>query len=382
VKKQISSQQVLSPRALNRALLARQMLLDRATMPALDAIRHLVGMQAQIPTDPYFGLWSRLADFKPEALSDLIASRKAARLAVMRSTLHLVAAEDALPLRRFVQPVLTRLVAGTPFGKATKGIDVAALVEAGRKAAEAKPLTLAELRPRLAHVFPDYPADALAWLLHYSTPLVQVPPRGLWGASGAPRVTTAEKWLGRKAAKLTAEMLVLRYLAAFGPATVMDMQAWCGVTKLAAAFETLRPKLVTFRDEKGRELFDLPEAPRPDADMEAPPRFLPVYDNVTLGFANRDRIVRDRPQVPVPQSVVVRSFLLDGFVAGFWNIVEREGTTTLMIEPFGKPSKRVLAPLIAEGHRLLQFAAPQADGREVRIGSARPARGLASDFGD
>jgi hypothetical protein len=204
----------------------------------------------------------------------------------------------------------------------------------------------------------------------------------LWGASGAPRVTTAEKWLGRKAAKLTAEMLVLRYLAAFGPATVMDMQAWCGVTKLAAAFETLRPKLVTFRDEKGRELFDLPEAPRPDADMEALPRFLPVYDNVTLGFANRDRIVRDRPQVPVPQSVVLRSFLLDGFVAGFWNIVEREGTTTLMIEPFGKPSKRVLAPLIAEGHRLLQFAAPQAGDREVRIGSARPARGSSGDVAD
>ena len=278
-------------------------------MPPADAIEHLVGLQAQVPTDPYFALWSRLAGFDAQALSDLIADRKAVRMAAMRGTLHLMTARDALPLRALVQPVLARMVGSTHFARKTRGIELDALIAAGRDAVKRKPMTLAELRPVLAAAFPGYDATALSWMFHYHAPLVQVPPRGLWGRSGAPRVTTADTWLGRKNARPSPDKIVLRYLAAFGPASVMDAQAWSGLTRLGAVFEALRQRLVTFRDETGRELFDLPDAPRPDEASPAPPRFLPVYDNVTLGFANRDRIVRGGPKVPVPQSVNVRTFL-------------------------------------------------------------------------
>ena len=229
--------EVISPRALNRALLARQMLLDRATMTPLEAIDYLVGMQAQVPTDPYFGLWSRLAGFEPQALSHLIETRKAVRLAAMRGTLHLMTARDAVMMRSLVQPILSRLLASTPFGKATKGIDLDAVVAAGRAAVAKTPMTLAELRPVLAAAFPDYDPTAVSYVFHYSAPLVQVPPRGLWGEGGLPRVTTAEAWLKKPAAKPDIAGIALRYLAAFGPASVADMQAWSGLTKLGPVFE-------------------------------------------------------------------------------------------------------------------------------------------------
>ncbi len=255
--------EVLSTRALNRALLARQMLLERSDRTPLEAVDHLVGLQAQTPTDPYFALWSRLRDFNPLAMSTLLETRKVARIAVMRATVHWVTAADALQLRTMVQPVLTRTLTATSFGKDTRGVDMDALVAAGRVAVEKKPMTLAELRPILGAAFPGFDPTALSYAFHYSVPLVQVPPRALWGRSGAPKVTTAEHWLKKPTRMPDVARIVLRYLAAFGPASVMDAQAWSGLTKLGAVFDALRPKLVTFRDESGRELFDLPDAPRP-----------------------------------------------------------------------------------------------------------------------
>ena len=368
MKRQAIKAPILTPRALNRALLARQMLLERAAMSPVAAIEHLVGMQAQVPTDPYFGLWSRLADFDPLALSALIKSRKAARIAVMRGTLHLVSARDALTMRAWVQPVLSRTLVATEWGKKTRGVDIDALVAAGRAAVEAKPLTLAELRPVLAAAFPRYDATALSWAFHYSAPLVQVPPRGLWGEGGLPRVTTIENWLKKAQTTPSTEKIVLRYLAAFGPASVMDMQAWSGLTKLGTAFEALRPKLAAFRDETGRELFDLADAPRPDPDTPAPPRFLPVYDNATLGFANRDRILGLAPPRAVPQNLNVRAFLIDGFVAGFWKVEEEKDRATLTLEPFAALAKKDQRALAAEGRKLLAFAAPGAAKTAVRFG--------------
>jgi hypothetical protein len=370
--KKSSAAETLSPLALNRALLARQMLLERTAVSPAIAIEHLVGLQAQVPSDPFFALWSRLADFDPEELSELIASRKAVRMAAQRGTLHLLSASDALPMRRLVQPVLTRMVATQAFGKQTRGINLAKLRAAGAKLLKKSPMTLAELRPALAEAFPGYDPAALAWVFHYHTPLVQVPPRGLWRQGGAPRVTTGEQWLKQRgAATASPAKIVLRYLAAFGPASVMDAQAWSGLTKLAPVFEKLRPKLVTFRDGEGRELFDLPEASRPDPDTPAPPRFLPVYDNVVLGFANRARIVDAKPNKPPPDNAWVKTFLLDGFVAGFWKIAEDGKTATLLLEPFGKPAKKQLAALKEEGARLLDFAAPQATRKNIRTGPAR-----------
>jgi hypothetical protein len=368
VKSRSRLKTVLGSRALNRALLARQMLLERASLPPARALERLVGLQAQLPGDPYVALWSRLEAFDPQALSRLIEGRKAVRMVVMRGTLHLLTARDALAIRPVIQPVLDRQFAGTAWGRATKDVSAAALVALGRRAVEARPLALAELRPLLDARFPGRDATALAYLFHYSAPLVQVPPRGLWRASGVPRVTTAPHWLGRPLATLAPETLVLRYLAAFGPASVRDAQAWSGLNDLGPVFERLRRKLVTFRDDAGRELFDLERSPRPDPDEEAPPRFLPVYDNAILGFARRERILDGAPPRAVAQNQNLRSFLVDGFVAGFWKLEQAKGRATLLLEPFARLSRKDAAALVGEGERLLQFAAPEAATPEVRFG--------------
>jgi hypothetical protein len=347
---------VLTPRALNRALLARQMLLERAAIPVVDAIARLIAIQAQVPTDPYFGLWSRLRDFDPEALSSLIAERKAVRMTSLRGTVHLTTAEDARVLRPWVQPLITRLLTSTPFGKGTHDVDRAALATVAEGVVNKTPVTLAKLRPALAAAFPGYSPTDLSYVFHYTRPLVQVPPRGLWGKSSAPKVTTLQAWLGKPMLKPSPEKIVLRYLAAHGPASVADARAWSGVTNLAPLFEKLRPKLVTYCDDRGTELFDLPDMPLPDPDTPAPPRFLPVYDNATLGFANRDRIIAGGPPKPPPQNAWVKSFLLDGFVAGWWKIVEAKGTATLTLQPFAPIGRKDQAALAAEGRALLKFA--------------------------
>ena len=218
-----------SPRALNRALLARQMLLERAAMPVADAIEHLVAVQAQVPSDPYFALWSRLAGFDPEDLAALIAQRKAVRMTSLRGTVHLTSAQDARMLRPWTQPTITRLLASTPFGKNTRGVDREALVEVARAAVGKTPMTLAKLRPTLAEAFPGFSGNDLSYVFHYTTPLVQVPPRGLWRKSSAPKITTLEAWLGKPQRKPSPDTIVLRYLRAYGPASVADARAWSGV---------------------------------------------------------------------------------------------------------------------------------------------------------
>jgi hypothetical protein len=359
---------VLGRRALNRALLARQMFLKREAIPAAEAIERLVGMQAQVPSDPYCGLWSRLDGFRPEELSDLIATRKAVRIGVMRGTIHLLTARDCLAFRPLVQPVFDRVLFASAEARSLRDIDRGEFLAAGRAAVEEKPLTWVELRKHVAERWPDHNPVALLRAVQFTLLLVQVPPRGLWERSGATRVTTAEAWLGKPLAKSASlEKLVLRYLAGYGPASVMDAQAWSGLTKLAAVFEKLRPKLVTFRDETGRELFDLPDAPRPDPDTPAPPRFLPVYENAVLGYANRDRILRGGPKTPPPQNVNVRGFLIDGFVAGFWKIVEEMKRATLTLEPFKPLSRKDEKALAKEGERLLAFAAGDAAAHGIRF---------------
>jgi hypothetical protein len=242
------------------------------------------------------------------------------------------------------------------------------LLKTARDLVEATPMTLAELRKALGPKFPDYNATNLSYVFHYSAPLVQIPPRGLWDKSGLPKVTTAEAWLKKPLAKPSPETMVMRYLAAFGPASVMDAQAWSGLTKLGAVFESLRPKLKTFRDERGRELFDLPNAPRPDEGTPAPPRFFPVYDNATLGLADRSRILKGVPPRAVPQNLNVRAFLIDGFVSGFWKIDSDKKRATLTLEPFAPLKKKDAEALAEEGERLIAFATPKADKTAVRFG--------------
>ncbi len=328
---------MLTPRALNRALLARQMLLERATVDATTAVTDLVGMQAQAPLAPYVGLWSRLVDFDPGGLAGDLVERRVVRASLMRSTIHLVTADDALAIRPLVDPVLGRGFRTSPFARDLEGVDLAELLAVGRGLIERRPSTRATLGAQLAARWPGRPPDSLVYAITYLVPCVQVPPRGVWGKTGPPAWTTMDAWLGRPPeADPSIDELVLRYLAAFGPATVMDVQAWSGLTRLRSVVERLRPRLATFRDERDRELFDLVDAPRPGPDVAAPPRFLPEYDNVLLGHADRSRIIPPRRRIPLPpgNGATRGTVLLDGMFGGEWRI-DRDGhRATITIAPF------------------------------------------------
>lgn len=359
---------VLGPRALNRALLARQLLLRRSKLSIPKAIEHLVGMQAQIPNSPYIGLWTRLDGFRPDALARMIVARRAVRGALLRTTLHLVTARDYLALRPLLQPVMERCLNGN-FRRPLAGLDARAVADAGHALLEERPRSGAELGALLHERWPGHDARALGYAVQYLSPLLQMPPRGVWGTTGPTAWTTAEAWLGRRLKALSPDTLVLRYLAAFGPASVADMRVWSGLPELREVAERLRRRLRTFRDERGAELFDLPGAPRPDPETPAPPRFLPFYDNVMLSHAERARIVPEGRRAPVftTEGLFVGTVLVDGFIGARWRIVAGRANTTLAIDTFARLRRSDRAALEDEGARLLAFAAPDARSRGVRI---------------
>jgi Winged helix DNA-binding domain len=365
-----ASSEVLSRRALNRALLARQLLLQRATLPAADAIEHLVGMQAQAPLAPYVGLWTRLEGFRTEELAQLIAERRAVRAALMRRTVHLVTARDCLTLRPLLQSVLVSGFASSPFARRLAGLEMQPLIEAGRTLLEERPRTRVELGRLLRERWPERDAVALAYAVSYLLPLVQVPPRGIWGSSGQATWTTVEAWLGRPLDQNPSlDDVVLRYLAAFGPASVMDMRTWSVLPRLRDVTERLRPRLLTFRDERGRELFDLPEAPRPDPETPAPVRFLPEYDNLLLSHADRTRVMsadRTTPLFP-GNGGALGTVLVDGLYRANWKIARRHDSATLIVEPFEPLSSPDRDALAEEGARLLAFAAAGAGTYDVQF---------------
>ena len=356
-------------RALNRATLERQMLLRRWQMPMLEALERLVGLQAQTTHSWYHGLWTRLEGFQPERLAEMLINRQVVRMALMRSTIHLVTARDCLWLRPLTQPVIERSAKGS-FGRHWTGLDIEAVVAAGRALVEEKPCAFSEIGKMLAERWPDRNPAALAQIIRAWAPLVQVPPRGVWGKSGAAAHTTAEAWLGRPlATDPSLEELVLRYLGAFGPATVKDMQTWSGLTRLSEITDRLRPLLVTFRDEDGRELFDLSDSPRPDPDTPAPPRFLYDYDNLLLSHADRSRFITEEYHkqgftMDGPMPCIT---LVDGFTNATWKIIRSRNTATLTIKPFTRLSKKNTAALTEEGARLLAFAAADADTHDIQF---------------
>jgi Winged helix DNA-binding domain len=367
----VSSQAVLSQRALNRALLSRQLLLDRADLPAeasrrstavIAAVEHLVGLQAQAPFPPYYGLWSRLGGFRPDDLAALITDRSVVRIAVMRGTIHLVSARDCLPLRGLLQPVIERGMRNA-HGKRLESVDAAALAAVGRALVEAEPMTFSELGQALASRWPGCRAADLAQAVRAFVPLVQVPPRAVWGRSGPSRHTSAEHWLGPQAAQqgpLGLPVLVTRYLGAFGPATVRDVQAWSGLTGVRSAVEQLRPSLLTFRDENGAELFDLPSAPRPDADVPVPVRLIAEFDNLVLSHADRSRVISATSfeRLSTNNGIFPGSVLIDGFVAGMWRLARAKHAATLTVELFGPGREH--AQVRSEAERMLAFCAPEA----------------------
>ncbi len=320
-------------------------------------------MQAQVPLAPYLGLWSRLAGFQPGELAELILDRRAVRTSLMRTTLHLTSAHDALALRPVIQPVLERGFAGFASARRIAGVDMDELLSTGRALLDERPMTIAALAKLLGGRWPEYEAMSLAYAVRYLVPLVQVPPRGVWGASGQSTFATVEAWLGRPVdADPAPDAMILRYLGAFGPASVMDVQAWCWLTKLREPMERLRPQLRTFRDEIGVELFDLPDAPRPDPETPAPPRFLPEYDNAILSHADRRRIISDEDR----RRSITFILLVDGFARGTWKLARQRGVATLTITVAERLEHADRQAVEAEGARMLSFLAA-GDRQEIRF---------------
>jgi hypothetical protein len=362
---------VLTRRALNRTTVARQALLDRAATPALDIVGHLVAVQAQEPDAPYVGLWTRLEGFGHDELARLLEDRLVVRSTVLRGTQHLVSADDFLWLRPLVQPVLERVWRGT-LGRRTDGVDPAELAAATRGLLAGRTLTRSQLRDLLAERWPDHDHQALAWAAQALVPVVHPPPAGTWRRRGAIPFVLAEEWLGRPLATAPApETLLRRYLAAFGPASVADAQAWLGLTRLREVAERLRGELRSFRDEAGRELLDLPDAPLVAPDVPAPVRFLPEFDNLLLGHADRTRVLSDEHRGLVVGGLA--AVLVDGFARAVWSIARDGGTATLVVEALGDPLPDADRAAVAEeGARLLAFAAADAAGHDVRFAPPGP----------
>lgn len=365
---------VLTLRALNRATLARQLLLDRADLPVRDAVGHLGGLQAQEPQEPFVGLWSRLRAFAPAALDDRLTGRQLVRTHLMRRTVHLVTSDDALAWRARHAAMLRLRVLGV-YRRDFAGVDLDRLAAAGREVmADGEPRTMSELARAVAARQPGPAGRALGEMLVAALlPVAQLPPRGLWRTKAGVRNALLSSWLGREIDPLppdatdpVGQAMVRRYLAAFGPAATADLRAWCGLAGLPAAVAAMREELVAFRDERGRELLDLPGAPRPDPGTPAPVRFLPAFDNAVLGYHDRGRIIDDAHRgLSVAGERVV---LVDGRVAATWTVDAGTGAVTVTpLRPFSVTDRDTVAE---EGRALAGFLSDGAGG-DVRISAPR-----------
>jgi len=358
---------VLSRRALNRATLERQLLLRRWDLPVTEAVERLAGLNAQDPGPPYIGLWARLAAFNHDALTRCLDDRSVVRSSLLRGTQHLVTAADYLVWRPILQPMLERRQQGY-FGRATKGVDPTELAEAAQRLLADQTLTRPALGKLLAERWPDHEPAALAWSAQFVLPLLHPPPSGTWGNAGPIPLVLAESWLGRPLpTDPSPEPLIMRHLAAFGPASVNDIQAWSGLTRLREPVERLGTKLRRFHGEHGRQLYDLPDAPRPDPDTPAPPRFLPAVDNLLLAHADRTRLITDEHRKRVCVGAVVEpTVLVDGDVVAIWRITRERDRATLEVELLTRLSDTDRSAMTEEGMRLLAFAAP-ADDHHIRF---------------
>jgi hypothetical protein len=363
---------VLTPRELNRATLARQMLLARESTTVAKALTRVAGLQAQAVMPPFVGLWTRVEDFRRDQLTKPIERRRVVRAPMMRHTLHLTTAADYALLRPAIQAALTRSFTGTA-RKRIEGLDLEPILRAARRRLKQGPATFAELRALVSKLAPDRDPNVLAYAVRTFVALVQVPAGGRWGHSVTAPYALADDYLGRPLTDSSEPReLILRYLAAFGPATVADVQGWSGLAGLKGATEELKTGLRVFRNELGAELLDVPRAPLPPGDAPAPPRFLPDYDNVLLAYADRTRVIPDeyRRAVFLSNGRVRATFLIDGHVAGTWKVERGRCAATLAIEPFERIAKRDREALTAEGERLIAFLEEKTGARSVRFARA------------
>ncbi|MEO7274583.1 MAG: winged helix DNA-binding domain-containing protein [Vicinamibacterales bacterium] len=359
---------ILSLRALNRATLARQHLLDRNDS-FLEVTARLVGVQAQMPRPPLIGLWARVHGLTREAVVAALLDKRLVRGTAMRGTLHLMTDADFRELRGPLQAGLDRGLAAILRDRAL-GIEMAPLV-ADATEFFCQPQTFDAFRDHLAASAPAADIRAMAYAVRMQLPLLQVPTESAWGFPAQADFISADTWLGkpkRRTPARTTEDLVLRYLAACGPATAADAQAWLGLPSLKPVFEALRPRLVTFRGERGGELFDLPDAPRPDPDVPAPVRFLPDWDNAIVGRADARLLAGEhRSKVYQPGLRILATVLLDGQVAGTWKIERRKKAATLFISTFARLTSVARRAIEPEAAALLEFAEPDAAVKELNV---------------
>jgi hypothetical protein len=370
------AEEVLTKRQLGRATLERQLLLER--VPGWDVGRaadHLVGLQAQEPLDPYFALWSRLADFSPDDLAVPLTQRQLVRVVALRGTIHLLTAADGLGLRHLVQPILDdELTRHSQHKHRLKDVDLGPVLDFARPFL-AEPWSLKQLKDALAAEFPDLDAPALAYACRNHLVLVQVPPRGVWGRTLTVTYAEASAFLGRPLdTSTTIDDLVLRYLSAFGPAATPDIATWSRLKAMREVVDRLRPRLRTYRDERGRELFDLPDVALPDPEVPAPVRFLPEYDNLVLSHQDRTRVV-DKVELGRLMSVheskrhFPGTILIDGRARATW-LIDHDaaaGTATLRIDHLGPLPAADLEAIESEGTALLDFAAADSATRDIRF---------------
>ncbi|MEV0389069.1 winged helix DNA-binding domain-containing protein [Nonomuraea sp. NPDC050643] len=338
---------MLTLRDLNRATLARQHLLSRHRGEPGDIVHRLAGLQAQEPRPPYLGVWTRLEGFERDDLHAALHARTLVRATMWRATLHLVTAADFAAFRPLLRPVL----AGA--ARRFEGVDFEAVVAAAGRLLAAGPMTFNELRPRLLEEFPGAYDRALGYAVRMLTPLAMEPTGDRWSFPRDPAFGLA----GIEPEPAGQSALVERYLAAFGPATPADVQTWSGLGGMRPVMEAMELERLT--DAAGRVLFDLPGAPRPGGDVPAPVRFLPDFDTLILGHADRTRVLAEefKGRVATKNLRIKAVYLVDGFAAGTWQIKRSGKKARLLVSPFATAD---LGQIEEEGLRLLAFAEPDA----------------------
>jgi hypothetical protein len=358
----------LTHRDLNRATLARQMLLERSDTDIVEAVRFLGGLQAQQSNDPYIALWSRLKGFRHEDLTQLITDRVLNRATSMRGTLHLHTTDDLIGIRSLVSTFLQGMWRSN-FQKRFGGHDPKKVIAAGRKLLDKGPMSAGDLNKALIAKFPGGEAIALSVLLQVHDILVQIPPTRIWRNNSAPILTRIQNWVPVPHDRpMRLRDLTRRYIRAFGPVTAADMATWSRLTKIGAEFEAIKDELVTFEDVDGRTLFDFPDAPRPDGDTPAPVRFLPLYDNVYLGYDNRRRMLnKETVQLMSMFEVFKPSVLVDGTISAGWSASAKKSAAMLQIEPYRRLLKREVRELEVEGSAFLRFMHEDATSYDVQF---------------
>ncbi len=360
----------LTLRQLNRTLLARQMLLARQDATPLAAIERLIALQSQIPNPPYIGLWTRLRSFERDHLTELLEARQIARAPWIRSTLHLVSAADHQRFQSVIQPALVRGLRSF-FGARGANLDIERLLKIAKPFLEAHQPAIGALRDHLQEHEPQLNKEAMAYAVRSYLPLVQIPPSGTWGAGTRATYTTADSWLGPTTPSDPSDLpcLFRRYLAAFGPASVMDFQTWTGMTRLKSQLGPTLGDLMVYQSESGRTIYDLPEATIAAPDALAPVRFIPEYDNMLIAHRDRSRILPDehRKKVFLSAGRVIGTVLLDGFVGATWQVKKDKHSLSLFVKLFAAQPKDCLQAIEEEGDRLLRFFDDQARGAAVVI---------------